>query len=78
MNPKRGWLTREDWEKFCGLFEVVEGTNWYDTRELALSVLSLINPELASKAREEKENITTILQVIDLGLQHFIRHMKES
>jgi len=58
---KQEWLKAEDWNRFQELFEKVEGTNWYDVRELALMLIK--NPELESKLRENKENISTILQL---------------
>jgi hypothetical protein len=57
----RQWLVKEDWERFEELFKKVEGTNWYDTRELALDAVGRFNSELSQSMRDEKENITTIL-----------------
>ena len=58
---KRQWLNPQDWCKFEELFEKVEGTNWYDVRELALDAVSRFNSELSQAMCDEKENITTIL-----------------
>ena len=67
------WLEREDWDRFMGLFEKVEGTNWYDTRELALMILGRFSPAAEAEARKCKENITTILTVISMATGNEIR-----
>jgi len=67
---KQEWLEREDWDRFSELFQKVEGTNWYDVRQLALDVLQKLNAKLYCKAVEEKANISTLLQVIQLALSH--------
>ena len=61
---ERQWLSPEDWQKFEELFEKVEGTNWYDTRELAL--MAIQNRECETELRKDKANITTILHVINM------------
>jgi hypothetical protein len=74
---KQEWLKREDWEQFDELFRKVEGTNWYEVRQLALDVLGMVNTEMYHKAVEEKENISTLLQVIQLALSHVTITPKE-
>jgi hypothetical protein len=66
------WLPRPDWDQFMDLFEKVEGTNWYDTREVALGILGRLSPECELEARDSKENITTILMVISMALEKVI------
>jgi len=61
------WLPPEDWDRFMELFEKVEGTNWYDTREVALTILGRFSPAAEAEARKCKENITTILKVISMA-----------
>ena len=67
------WLSRPDWDRFMELFEEVEGTNWYDTRELALMILGQFSPAAEAEARKCKENITTILTVISMAIGKEIR-----
>jgi hypothetical protein len=62
------WLPRPDWDRFMELFEKVEGTNWFDTREVALGILGRLSPKCEIEARTSKENITTILMVISMAL----------
>ena len=61
------WLPRPDWDRFMELFEKVEGTNWYDTREVALMLLGRFSPAAEAEARKCNENITTILMVISMA-----------
>ncbi len=70
------WLPRHDWDHFMELFEKVEGTNWYDTRELALMILGRFSPAAEAEARKCKENITTILMVILMATGKEIRPSK--
>ena len=62
------------------LYEKVEGTNWYDTREVALGILSRFSPQCELEARNRKENITTILMVISMAIGKKIHptHAKEA
>ena len=62
------WLSQPDWDRFMELFEKVKGTNWYDTREVALGILGRLSPKCELEARNSKENITTILMVISMAL----------
>ena len=64
MVRERQWLCREDWEKFQELFEKVEGTNWYDTRQLAIMLVQ--NDECRTELEKDKANITTILTVLHM------------
>jgi len=74
---KQQWLEREDWDRFSELFQKVEGTNWYDVRQLALDIVGRLNADLYYKAVESKENISTILQATHLALDHVIITPKE-
>ena len=59
MVLKMGYLTGEEWETFSALFEKKEGTNYYDTRELAKMVLlNIADSETYFKA--ENDNKATI------------------
>ncbi len=68
----RQWLNRMDWDRFCELFEKVEGTTYYDVRELAIQIIGMLNVEMYRMANESKDNICTFLQVIELALSHVI------
>jgi hypothetical protein len=75
---KQQWLNPPDWYRFEELFEKVEGTNWYDVRQLALDILGSLNVDLYHKAVQSKENISTLLQVIQLALKHVTITPKEA
>jgi len=65
----RQHLTSEEWEQFSKFYEKVEGTTWYDTRELAFMLLPLIADREKARAceaemRKDQANITTILEVL--------------
>lgn len=67
MPKRKRWLNPEEWYKFEELFDLVEGTTYYDVRELALGIVSEKNPELAQKMRENKETISDILLIGSLA-----------
>lgn len=66
MVLRMGYLTREEWETFSTLFEKKEGTNYYDTRELAKMVLlNVADSETYFKVENDnKVTITDILQLL--------------
>jgi len=61
MPERKRWLNPTEWYKFEELFFDVEGTSYYDVRELALDIAAEKNPELANEFRKNKENLSTIL-----------------
>ena len=67
MPKRKRWLNPEEWYKVEDLFDAVEGTTYYDVRELALGIVSEKNPELAQKMRENKETISDILLIGSLA-----------
>jgi len=67
------WLCGPDWDRFMELFEKVEGTNWYDTREVALMILGQFSPAAEAEARRCKENITMVLMIISMVIGKEIR-----
>jgi hypothetical protein len=56
-------LNPAEWYRFEELFDLVEGTTYYDVKELALGLVSEKNPESAQKMRENKETISDILLI---------------
>ena len=63
MPERKRWLSSGEWGKFEELFWDVEGTSYFDVKELALDIAAEKNPELSNKLRKNKENISTILLV---------------
>jgi hypothetical protein len=65
----REYLTPDEWEQFCKLYEKVEGTTWQDTRDLAFMLLPLIAEKERARLcedemRKDRVNITTILETV--------------
>ena len=57
----KGYLPPSDWEQFQDLFEKTEHSTYLDTRDQALTLLDKLDPNLALRARQNKETITNIL-----------------
>lgn len=63
MPERKRWLNPTEWNTFEELFFDVEGTSYFDVKELALDIAAEKNPELADEFRKNKENLSTILFV---------------
>ena len=67
-------LTKDEWDVFYDLFEKKEGTNWYDTRELAkqavMNYVKKMHPDKVAEVEkmvEGAQTITALLQIIAAG-----------
>jgi len=58
-------LQQDEWEQFCKLYEKLEGTNWYDTRDVAYMVIGALVP--SGEEQEIRNKNLTVTQLLQLA-----------